>query len=117
MHSALVKRLLEKDLFLVDDPLGNTVSLSRLITSRSKHLQTGRIYDEACQVIGAPAFMIHNIKDRLYYFRSFGHNNTVLLEAIREGGQWIAEACIHNPGTAFIGTLLQAGKPVRMAAR
>jgi hypothetical protein len=117
MHSSLVNSLLEKDLFLVDDPLGNTVSLNRLITSRATHLPAGRLYDEACQLIGTPAFMIHNIQDRLYYFRSFGHNSTMLLEVIREGGKWIADCCILNPGAAHLGPLLRAGKPVRVASR
>jgi len=84
------------------DPLGNAVQLPSKI--RCSH-DRGQI----SQVITAPAFMIQVKNKKLCFFRLITWEINLMVVAHPVEKEFIVSACVENPTTEYISSLLRKG--------
>lgn len=97
------------------DPLGKSVFLIDGIFLSG--IESDEIYDDAATVIKKPAMIIEaveNERTELYYFRSIGWNNTLLITVRfnNNNKHWEAHDYIKNPSTQMLSNLLKKGKQI-----
>lgn len=85
------------------DPLGNLVQLPMIFSN------CGRDYDEICQVITAPSFIIFIKHEKLYFFRLIDWETNIVVEASLFDEQFVVSNWTENPTTEFVSNLLQKG--------
>lgn len=96
---------------IAKDPFGKIIHLSPgMIFTKN---DPDEIYDDAATVIKKPAIIIEvkeNDESQLYYFRSVGWNNTLLITAKFNNGRWEAYECLKNPSSEVLSAVLKKGK-------
>jgi hypothetical protein len=95
------------------DPLGNRVKLQGDICPEVSFKAGAEVYDDASTVISRPALLIEltqNLSIELYYYRSIGWNDTLLIAARKTGTEWEAYECKRNPSSTILSELLRRGK-------
>ena len=98
---------------MIKDPMGTDIFLLPQICFPEIEKDKAGIYDDLAAVISKPAILIEHIKDeekRLYYFRSIGWHNTILLEIIFKNERWETAKCTRNPSNEVLLELLKKGK-------
>jgi predicted 2-oxoglutarate/Fe(II)-dependent dioxygenase YbiX len=99
---------------VVTDPRGNHVLFTDRLCQLKDFEKDPESYDEFTMVIEKPAVMIEVTAPTatLYYYRSVGWNNFVLIAARRSNEQWEAIECSKNPSPALLSELLKKGTQV-----
>lgn len=101
------------EIMRVTDPLGKTIFLLPGLCADENEEQ--EIYDDATTVIEKPAMLIEsrqNDETSLYYFRSVGWHNTLLITVKLKEGRWEACECKKNPSSQDLSALLKKGKQI-----
>jgi hypothetical protein len=99
------------EVFTAVDPFGKTIFLLHGIglDGNEEH----EIFDNAATVIQKPAILIEakeNDTAELYYFRSIGWHNTMLIKVKFNNNRWEAYNCTKNPSSEELSALLKKGK-------
>ncbi|HEU4472198.1 MAG TPA: hypothetical protein VFR58_13995 [Flavisolibacter sp.] len=96
----------------VTDPLGKVVFLLQDMFASCLRNTKEDIFDDAATVIRKPALMIEQEGNppSLYYFRSVGWHNTLLIEVGERNERWETKRCILNPSNEMLSDILRNGK-------
>lgn len=95
------------------DPFGKTIHLLPVVWFSEN--ETAEIFDDATTVIEKPALVIEvteNNQTELYYFRSVGWNNTLLITVRHTNNRWEAYNFLKNPSSQFLSTILKKGRQI-----
>lgn len=95
------------------DPFGKTIHLLPAVSIIEN--EAAEIFDDAATVIEKPALVIEvteNNETQLYYFRSVGWNNTLLITVRHTNNRWEAYNFIKNASSQFLLSVLKKGRQI-----
>ena len=96
----------------VTDPLGNTVALMQGSCAPLKGHSAEEVYDDLATVIRKPAMLVASRQGskQMFYFRSVGWHDTILVTVQWHAERWETTSCIHNPTNVHLSELLRSGR-------
>ena len=98
---------------IIEDPLGNRIRFLNASCETNDPESEGEIYDDTVRVIQNPAILIeygNGAQMEMYYYRSIGWNDTLLIKTRRVNGEWEVYYCERNPESTVVHELLRTGK-------
>jgi hypothetical protein len=95
------------------DPLGKIIFLlpGICIPENKEH----EIYDDVAKVIQKPAILVEakeSNETMLYYFRSIGWYNTLLINVEWKNDRWEMISCVKNPSSENLSVILKKGRQI-----
>jgi hypothetical protein len=94
------------------DPFNNKIYLLDGVCATSAD-QNPEIYDDASVVIRKPAMLVEvkaNDLKEMYYFRSIGWHNTMLIMVRFNNERWETFNCEKNPSNETLSGILKKGR-------